>query len=262
LQLLASRKPGVAEHVEHDVVAVAFAHDPDPLQKPVFPQIGAGSHSPSGSLSAATDPHAPSTPLPFFAALHAEHTPLHGWSQHTPSTQLPDRHSVASPHTMPSWRFSITLMPVDELAEVLELDDDDELLELDDDDELLELDDELLELDDDDELLELDDDDDDELLELAAPPVPPAPRLCGPSAGDSSPRRRSSPTLHAAASNAAAPSNPNRRIHALSIVAPPLVRAVPDPVRILHDASRESARCSSRKALCNGARLVKYRGSP
>jgi hypothetical protein len=200
---LGSTKPGVAEHAAHEVAAGACSHAPDPLQNPVFPQIGAGSHSSSGSEPDWIDPHAPSTPLPFFIAVQASHTPLQGWSQQTPSTQFGDAQSVASTHGEPSMRLSIVVTPVDELA--LVLDDDDDALELDVAPPtpvvaLLELDDELPDAPPDPvvELLELDDE-----LELAAPPTAdPLPSGRALHAGPAG--SWSSSTLHAATRSVAA----------------------------------------------------------
>jgi hypothetical protein len=45
-----------------------------------------------GSVSAATFAHTPSAPLPFLAAAHASHAPLHALSQQTPSAQKPELH--------------------------------------------------------------------------------------------------------------------------------------------------------------------------
>ena len=223
-------KPGVAEHVAHEVAAGAFSHDPDPLQNPVFPQIGAGSHSSSGSAPGAIDPHAPSTPPPFFVPVQASHTPLQSWSQQTPSTQFIERQSAASVQIAPSMRFIIVLTPVDELATLLEADD--EALALDDD--ALALDDDALVLDvapptpvvelpgappEPVELLAVED-----VLELAAPPTA-EPLLSGRTLHDGPGGSRSSSTLHAAARSAAAPTIPALRIHALCIAALPLVRS-------------------------------------
>jgi hypothetical protein len=46
----------------------------------------------SGSRPAATLPQVPFAPLPFFAAEQAWQVPLHGASQHNPSTQNPLAH--------------------------------------------------------------------------------------------------------------------------------------------------------------------------
>jgi hypothetical protein len=78
----------------------AFAncrHAPLPSHMPSRSQDATGSamHSSSGSVSATTFPHTPSVPAPFLAAEHALHGPVHAFSQHTLSTQLPDVHSVA-----------------------------------------------------------------------------------------------------------------------------------------------------------------------
>lgn len=61
---------------------------PAPLQKPSVAQLLAtGVQSLPGSVPAATLPHTPSAPEPFFAALHAWHAPAQAVLQHTPSTQ-------------------------------------------------------------------------------------------------------------------------------------------------------------------------------
>jgi hypothetical protein len=60
-----------------------------------------GSHAFFGSVSAATWSHVPSTPEPFFAAVHASHPEVHAVSQHTPSTQNPLLHSWAATHVPP-----------------------------------------------------------------------------------------------------------------------------------------------------------------
>lgn len=80
-----------------------FLHAPAPSQKPVCLQLLVGSvaHSLSGSLSTAMLPHTPLAPEPFFAALHAWHSPPHGASQQKPSTQLPLEHWVLAPHAAP-----------------------------------------------------------------------------------------------------------------------------------------------------------------
>ena len=66
------------------------------------PVFGSAAHSLSGSVLTAIEPHTPSAPPPFFAALHATHVPAHAVSQQTPSTQLPDWHSVPAPQVAPS----------------------------------------------------------------------------------------------------------------------------------------------------------------
>ena len=54
-----------------------------------FPSHAPSGQSLSGSLSYATDPHTPSTPPPFFDAVHAMHRLSHAVSQQTPSAQYP-----------------------------------------------------------------------------------------------------------------------------------------------------------------------------
>jgi hypothetical protein len=65
-----------------------------PSQLPSFWQLlgASAEQSLSGSLSTATLPHTPSAPEPFLAAEQAWQAPEQGWSQHTPSTQLPVLH--------------------------------------------------------------------------------------------------------------------------------------------------------------------------
>jgi hypothetical protein len=46
-------------------------------------------------------PQTPSAPAPFFAAVHAEHTPVHAVSQQTPSTQKPLAHVLGDAHVAP-----------------------------------------------------------------------------------------------------------------------------------------------------------------
>ena len=78
----------------------AFAncrHAPLPSHMPSRSHDATGSavHSSSGSVSATEFPQIPSAPAPFLAAEQALHGPVHAFSQHTLSTQLPDVHSVA-----------------------------------------------------------------------------------------------------------------------------------------------------------------------
>ena len=240
-------------------------HAPAPSQRPVPSQgICCVAHSLSGSVAAAMLPHTPSLPLPFFAAVHATHEPPQAVSQQTPSMQLDDMQSVSSVHGEPLTRLITGVPPVDELAaedDALELDeeDEDDALELDEEaEEAEEAEDDTLELDeeDEDDALELDDDplapvddplapvDDplapvDELVATLAPPMPPPLELPAPpmpppepmprrrTPGSSSRESWSSPTLQAAASSAAATKYPTLGIHALCIVAPPLVRGRP-----------------------------------
>src|SRR6185503_1677544 len=63
------------------------SHSPSALHDPGKP--GSGEQSLSGSVSAATGPQVPSTPLPFLAAVQASHPPVQELSQQTPSTQKP-----------------------------------------------------------------------------------------------------------------------------------------------------------------------------
>jgi hypothetical protein len=58
--------------------------------------VEGAAHSSSGSAPSLMAPQVPSTPLPFLAAVHAEQTPVHAESQHTPSAQNPEVHSFAS----------------------------------------------------------------------------------------------------------------------------------------------------------------------
>ncbi len=55
----------------------------------------------SGSVPSAIEPHVPSTPLPFLAALQAWQVPVQGLSQHTLSTQLALAHCVLVVHAAP-----------------------------------------------------------------------------------------------------------------------------------------------------------------
>ena len=70
-------------------------HEPLPLQT-LDPE-----HSLSGSVPPAMLPHVPSAPLPFLAAVHAWHVPVHAVLQQTPSAQLPLWHSALSVHANP-----------------------------------------------------------------------------------------------------------------------------------------------------------------
>jgi hypothetical protein len=63
-----------------------------------LPLHQAPAHSPSGSRFTGTLTQVPAWPL----TLQAWHGPAHAVPQHTPSTQLPERHSGPSPHTTPS----------------------------------------------------------------------------------------------------------------------------------------------------------------
>jgi hypothetical protein len=72
-------------------------HPPPPLQFLV------PTHSLSGSVPARTSPQVPSVPLPFFAAVHARQVAEQSVLQHTPSTQLPLRQSLAVAQVVPFW---------------------------------------------------------------------------------------------------------------------------------------------------------------
>jgi len=72
---------------------------------------GCHGHEPSGSVLAATKPHAPSVPEPFFAAVHAAQVPVHALSQHTPSAQKPDWHWFPAVHGAASWARVVTMRP-------------------------------------------------------------------------------------------------------------------------------------------------------
>jgi hypothetical protein len=54
-----------------------------------------------GSVPIATLPQAPSTPPPFFAAVHAWQVPVQALLQQTPSAQKPDAHCDAAAHALP-----------------------------------------------------------------------------------------------------------------------------------------------------------------
>ena len=66
---------------------------------------GSLTHSPSGSAAAATGPHVPLGPEPFFTVLHASHSPPHAVSQQKPSTQNPLAHWLAALHVAPGACF-------------------------------------------------------------------------------------------------------------------------------------------------------------
>lgn len=90
-QLPLEHSPAVAQGAPFGL----SAHAPEPLQ------LAEPLHSSSGSVLMAMLPHAPSAPLPFFAAVHAWHVPVQGPLQHTPSTQLPVTHSTPLEHACP-----------------------------------------------------------------------------------------------------------------------------------------------------------------
>jgi hypothetical protein len=97
---LLQQNPSVQKPLWHcvaSVQAVPFTtwHAPAPLQ------LAPPAQSLSGSVLTATLPHVPSTPEPFFAALHAWQMPPQIVPQQTPSTQKPDWHSTAAPHAVP-----------------------------------------------------------------------------------------------------------------------------------------------------------------
>lgn len=77
------------------VPATYLRHAPAP-HVPSLPHVdtASGAHSLSGSVPAATLPHVPFVPPPFFAAEHATQTPLQAVAQHTVSTQNPLAHPV------------------------------------------------------------------------------------------------------------------------------------------------------------------------
>jgi hypothetical protein len=51
--------------------------------------------------------------VPFFPlSLQASQGPLHAELQHTPSTQLPDRHIDAEPHAAPLATFAAQVVPL------------------------------------------------------------------------------------------------------------------------------------------------------
>jgi hypothetical protein len=66
-----------------------FRHAPAPSQSPSSVQAGepSSAHALFGSVPAATGPHVPSLPEPFFAAVHATQVEEHTLSQQTPSAQ-------------------------------------------------------------------------------------------------------------------------------------------------------------------------------
>ena len=63
-------------------------------------QVKRPGHSLSGSVPAATKPHVPSLPAPFFAAVHAWQTPEQAVLQHTPSTQTPPSQSLGQRYVL------------------------------------------------------------------------------------------------------------------------------------------------------------------
>ena len=76
---------------------------PWPLQKPVLPQVDAGSwtHSFCGSVPTAMGPHSPLFPPPFSAEEHAWQVPVQAALQQTPSTQKPVEHWAFELHGLP-----------------------------------------------------------------------------------------------------------------------------------------------------------------
>jgi hypothetical protein len=72
--------------------ASSFLHTPAPSHACGAP------HVPGSAARAGTLLHVPSCPV----TRHDTHTPSHAVSQHTPSTQYPDTHSVAPPHSVPA----------------------------------------------------------------------------------------------------------------------------------------------------------------
>jgi len=70
-------------------------------------------HVPLGSgVVAAVPPQVPSGPLPFLAFVHDWQTPLHAWSQQTPSwLQLPVEHWSAAVHCVPFASFGAHIVP-------------------------------------------------------------------------------------------------------------------------------------------------------
>jgi len=84
-------------HSEPTAHGVPFGatQEPEPLQ------TAAPGHSASGSVPLATFPQVPSAPLPFLAALHARHVPVHELLQQTPSTQKPLWHNDGDAHADP-----------------------------------------------------------------------------------------------------------------------------------------------------------------
>jgi hypothetical protein len=95
--------PPTQDAATHTVVAEWSAHEPEPEQNPVVPQVEAGelAHSLSGSVPFTMGPQTPFAPLPFFAAVQASHTPLQAVLQQTPSVQRPDAHCESMAHGNP-----------------------------------------------------------------------------------------------------------------------------------------------------------------
>lgn len=97
--------------VEQIVPETYFRHAPVPSHIPSSPQLVEPSspHSLSGSLPPVTGRHRP-LPCPVFGCAHAWHVPAHADSQHTPSTQNPDRQLTAAVQvapTAPLFRHSV-----------------------------------------------------------------------------------------------------------------------------------------------------------
>jgi hypothetical protein len=115
--------------VAHAVLPVQVLHAvkvvvPQPTPASTKPLLGHAALVPSQRSSASqvplavrhtrlgpSSPHVPSVVAPC-ATLHASHAPAHAVLQHTPSTQLPDWHSVAPPHTTPLTFFAEQYVPL------------------------------------------------------------------------------------------------------------------------------------------------------
>jgi hypothetical protein len=87
----------------HTVPAAKRAQAPLPSQVPVVPQVEGAlvAQVSCGSEPAITGPQAPFAPCPLAAAEQAWQAPVQAASQHTPSAQKPDVHSVAAAHGEP-----------------------------------------------------------------------------------------------------------------------------------------------------------------
>src|SRR5262245_43940323 len=75
--------------VSQSVPSGIFAHSPCPSQVPSVSHSTASflSQESRSSVPAVTGSQTPSSPPPLAAFEHATHVPVHGSSQHTPSTQ-------------------------------------------------------------------------------------------------------------------------------------------------------------------------------
>lgn len=91
------------EVIPHMVPDAYVRHAPMPLQAPSRPQVimPASVHAIPGSWPAGTLVHMPALP----DSAHDLHVPAHAAEQQTPCAQMPELHSVPSPHVPPSGFF-------------------------------------------------------------------------------------------------------------------------------------------------------------